>query len=74
MSGLRTIVVELLAVFVDEGRFAGAIVAWLVLAALVLPRLPLPHGVPPVILFAGLAAILVEGALHRARPRRPRGP
>ncbi len=67
MSLLRTIWDELLSVFVDDARFAGAIVVWLAACWLVLPRLPLPAPLLPLILFAGLLAILIEGARHRAR-------
>ncbi len=55
--------------FVDDGVFAGAIVVWLVVAWRVLPRLGLPHWLPGVLLFAGLAAILVFGALRVVRKR-----
>ncbi|MGI4954108.1 MAG: hypothetical protein ACRYGM_20080 [Janthinobacterium lividum] len=60
---------EFIGLFVDDGSFALAIVAWLLLAWLVLPRLPLPPAWPPIILFAGLAAILIESAVRRSRTR-----
>jgi hypothetical protein len=61
---------ELWGLFVDDGIFAGAIVIWLLLGWGVLPRLGLSSGLPAVILFAGLAAILVMGSLRGARKRR----
>ncbi len=67
MSLLRTIWDELYSMFVDDGRYAAAILIWLAAAAAVLPRLGLPSALPPVLLFAGLAGILLNGALRRAR-------
>lgn len=69
-SGLLTLIWhELWGLFVDDGIFAGAILIWLLVGWLILPRLGLPSGVPAVILFAGLATILVLGALRGARKR-----
>lgn len=70
MAWLRTIWSELISLFVDDGSFAAAILIWLALCWALLPHLPVPPTVPPAILFAGLAAILVESAARRAR-RRP---
>ncbi|GAC1346843.1 MAG: hypothetical protein NVSMB18_30160 [Acetobacteraceae bacterium] len=67
MSWVKTALSELLGLFVDDGSFALAIVGWLLVAGLVLPRLGLSAGWAGLILFAGLAAILVESALRRAR-------
>lgn len=67
MSWVKTALGELLGLFVDDGSFALAIVAWLLLAGLALPRLQLGSGWAGLILFAGLAAILVQSALRRAR-------
>jgi hypothetical protein len=61
---------EFIGLFVDDGSFAIAILAWLLVAWLALPRLPLPPAWPPIILFAGLAVILVESAVRRSRTRR----
>jgi hypothetical protein len=75
MSGGRVIATlslirdELWSVFVDDGVFAGAILVWLLVAWGVLPRIALPDWLPAVALFAGLAAILVLGALRGARQR-----
>lgn len=68
MAGLKTIWSGLIGLFVDDGRFAAAILAWLGACWLLLPRLGLPPAWPPGILFAGLALILLDSALRRARP------
>ncbi len=67
MTWLKTIWSEFIGLFVDDGSLAVAVVAWLIAARLLLPRLPLPPALPPAILFAGLALILVESTLRRAR-------
>ena len=67
MSWLKTIWSEFFGLFVDDASFALAIVAWLLLTGLVLPHLPLAPLWKGPILFAGLAAILVESATRRAR-------
>jgi hypothetical protein len=67
MRGLKTIAREVLGLFVDDGAFAVAILAWLLVAGLVGPHLPIPAVVKGPMLFAGLAAILVESAVRRAR-------
>ncbi len=70
MRWLGTAWSEFIGLFVDDGSFALAILVWLLVAWLALPRLPLPPPWPPVILFAGLAAILVESAVRRSRTGR----
>lgn len=70
MLWLKAIWSEFFGLFVDDGHFAIAILAWLLAAGLALPRLGLPPGWPPAILFAGLVAILVESAARRARHGR----
>ncbi len=67
MTPLKTIWSEFIGLFVDDGSLAVAVLAWLAAAWLLLPRLPLPPALPPVVLFAGLALILVESTLRRAR-------
>jgi hypothetical protein len=70
MKILKLIWAELIGLFVDDGRFALAILIWLAVAGLVLPRLPLPSPVAPIILALGLIAILIESALRAARGRK----
>ncbi len=67
MTWLKTIWSEFIGLFVDDGSLAVAVLSWLAAAWLLLPRLPLAPALPPAILFAGLALILVESALRRAR-------
>lgn len=67
MSWLKTIWREFFGIFVDDGSLALAIVAWLVVLRLLLPRLSLPPLAPAAILMAGLLGILVESVLRRAR-------
>lgn len=65
----RTIVGELLGLFVDDGRFAIAILAWLAVCWFAVPRLHWSAGAQGLLLFAGLAAILVESTWRRGRRR-----
>lgn len=67
MNALRTMLSELWGLFVDDGRYALAIVAWLLLAWLALPLLQLGSGWNAVIFAVGLFAILVESVLRRSR-------
>jgi hypothetical protein len=67
MNWLKTIFAEFIGLFVDDVAFAAAILAWVVVAALGLPRLGLPAPVPALLLFAGLVIILLESATRRAR-------
>ena len=67
MHWLKTILVEIFGLFVDDIGFALAITVWLGVAGLGLPRLDLPAAWNGAILFAGLATILAESALRSAR-------
>jgi hypothetical protein len=66
---MKAVLRELVAVFVDDGAFAVAIVTWLGLMGLILPRLGLTSLWNGIILFAGLATILLESAIRRSRRR-----
>jgi hypothetical protein len=66
MSWLRKLLAELWGLFVDDGRYALAIVVWLLLAWLALPLLDL-GGWNALVFAAGLLAILAESVLRRAR-------
>ncbi|MEO6137667.1 MAG: hypothetical protein ABIP11_03240 [Luteimonas sp.] len=70
MTWLRKIVAELFGLFVDDGSFAIAILVWLGVLWLALPHLPINNTWRAIILFAGLAIILVESVLRRARQRQ----
>ncbi|OJY59026.1 MAG: hypothetical protein BGP10_08875 [Rhodanobacter sp. 68-29] len=67
MKWLRTMLAELWGLFVDDGLYAFAIVAWLLLAWLALPLLDLGGVWNALVLATGLLAILVESVLRRAR-------
>jgi len=67
MPWLKTILREIYGLFVDDGSFAIAILVWLGLAWLVLPRLPWGAGWNAIILAVGLFTILIESVLRRAR-------
>lgn len=67
MNWLKTILNELLGLFVDDVLFAGLIVAWLVLSSLFLPQLSLSGAIRGGILFAGLAVILIESSVRKSR-------
>ena len=69
MQWLRTVFTEIFSLFVDDGSFAIAILTWLVAAGSVFAYVNIPAGVKGPILFAGLAAILMESATRRARSR-----
>ncbi|HKR77008.1 MAG TPA: hypothetical protein VJR95_10095 [Rhodanobacter sp.] len=67
MNWLRKLLAELWGLFVDDGRYALAIMVWLLLAWRVLPLLQLGDGWNAPVFAAGLLAILVESVLRRAR-------
>ena len=64
MRWIRTLVGEAYGLLVDDGWLAAATLAWLLLAWLVLPRLGVDGGWAGLILFAGLAAILLGSVLR----------
>lgn len=69
MAWLKTAWRELAALFVDDGHFAWAIAIWLALIGLWLTHVGLRPVWQALILFAGLAAILVESVIRKARKR-----
>jgi hypothetical protein len=64
---VKTVLAEIFGLFVDDGNFALAIIVWLGIVGVVLPRFSIPPVWGGIILFIGLAAILSESALRRAR-------
>lgn len=66
MRRVRTVLGEVFGLLVDDGRLAAATVAWLLLAWLALPHLGVGGTWAGLILFAGLAAILLESVIRRA--------
>ena len=69
MQWFRTIFREIFGLFVDDGSFAIAILVWLGVLWLLLPRLGFFSRWNGLILFAGLGLILVESAMRYARKR-----
>jgi len=68
LSAVKVVLVELLALFVDDWTFTAAIMSWLVVATLVLPRfLPDSSWGGPA-LFLGSALVLAYSTWRRARP------
>jgi hypothetical protein len=70
MSWVRTIVREIFGLFVDDGNFAFLILVWLGLTAFGLPRLEWMPRWRGVIMFAGLALILIGSATRYSRSAR----
>lgn len=69
MRWLKALVLELMGLFVDDGRFACAILLWVGLQWLAMPRLPLAKSWSAPILVIGLLGILLESVWRSARPR-----
>ena len=67
MRWLKTIAREVIGLFVDDGSFAAAILVWLALAVVALPRLATVARWGGPALFAGLAAILIGSVLRYSR-------
>ena len=62
----RSVVLEIVALFVDDGVYACAIVAWVVLVAALAPRLQLPSMYEGLLLTLGLMGILILAVRHAA--------
>jgi len=67
MRWIGTVATEVFGLFVDDGSFAVAILVWVGLAALILPRADIPVVAKGPVLVIGLAAVVVESAARRAR-------
>ena len=61
---MRAVWDEVVGLFVDDGWYAGLILAWVGVCWAVLPRFG-EAGWAPWVLFGGLATILVGGAVRR---------
>jgi hypothetical protein len=70
MRWLGTVLRELVALFVDDGSLAVLAVLWLAAVWLILPLLVPEPGLRGLLLFLGLAAILIGSARAGARRRR----
>jgi hypothetical protein len=69
MGWLKSIAHEVFGLFVDDGSFAIAILIWLALMVVVLPRFAAGARWAGPLLFVGLVLILIESALRFARRR-----
>jgi hypothetical protein len=69
MRWIKSVVREVFGLFVDDGSFAIAILAWLVVVVVALPRAGAAARWAGPALFAGLAAVLVESVLRSSRHR-----
>ena len=67
MHWVKAISAQVFGLFVEDGAFALAIALWLGVIWLVLPHLKPPTALGGIILFVGLALILVESATRRSR-------
>ena len=65
---------ELFGLFVDDASFALTILVWLTACALLLPRVPLALAWHGVLLFTGLAVILVWHCLRHIARHAARAP
>ena len=69
MSWVKSVAHEVWGLFVEDGSFAAAILAWVVLAGVGLPRVAAASWTGPA-LFAGLALVLIESVVRFARKRK----
>jgi hypothetical protein len=69
MTTLTSVVRELLGLFIDDGSLALAILAWVAIVAGLQSAALLPALAGGALVFAGLAAILIENVVRRARRR-----
>lgn len=67
MGWLKALWSEFIGLFVDDGTLAIAVLIWLGLCWLTLPRFGLAPAWPPVALFVGLASILAASTIRSAR-------
>lgn len=67
MNIIRVIFAELVGLFIDDGLFAASVVIWVLLIAFAAPALGVPALWRSGLLFAGLAAILIESIARRSR-------
>ena len=70
MTALKAIATELFGLFVDSAALAIAIIIWLAAVGLALPRAGNFAAYTGVVLFLGLAAILLASVVQHARQQR----
>ena len=69
MRWIATALSELVGLFVDDLSFTVAILVWIALGAVLLPRLGLAGAWEAPLLFLGCAVILIENVRRAARRR-----
>jgi hypothetical protein len=67
---IRSILREVFGLFVDDGRFAVAILVWLGVVRLVLSHLTIMQNIKGIILFVGLGIILIESTIRFSRGKQ----
>lgn len=67
MRWIKTILSELFGLFVDDGSFAVSILIWLSLSLLLVPIVHADPAWAAILLFVGLAIVLIENVLRSAR-------
>jgi hypothetical protein len=70
MGWIKSVAREVWGLFVDDGSFAAAIVVWLAVVLLAVRRVAWGARFGGVVLFVGLAAVLIENVLRYARRRQ----
>lgn len=70
MKWIKDIFYEIFRLFVDDGSFALAILIWLVLMRWLTSPPVISPAAAGLVLFVGLAFILIESALRYARHKR----
>jgi hypothetical protein len=71
MGWIKSVAREVWGLFVDDGSFAVAIVVWLAVVLLAARRVAWGARFGGVVLFLGLATVLIENVLRYARgPRK----
>lgn len=74
MGALSTAWRELVGLFIDDGSFALAILAWVLGGVICIRVLGIPPADEGFLLAAGLALLLAENVERTARDARPRRP
>jgi hypothetical protein len=72
MPWLKSIAREILGLFVDDGSFAIAILVWLAIVVFILAHVATRVHWLGLVLFSGLALILIESVLRFANRRPPK--
>lgn len=67
MNWIKMIATEVFGLFVDDLSYALVILAWVVIAGLVLPHLGIPTVAEGPVFFLGFLVLLAAGAVHKAR-------